>query len=355
MSRLDRLRAVVADAQLDALVVTDPINVRYLTGFVGSSAAVVVRPDGVAFLTDFRYAERVRREVADVEHHCVASELLDEVRVALPAGAARVGFESDALTVTGHGVLAGGLPSGVELVATRGHVERLRAVKDADELRRIADAAALADEAIAAVLGRGLAGRRETEVVADFEIELRRLGAEQSSFAPMCLAGAHGDAPHGRPGDEPIPRDVLVVLDFGVVLGGYCSDCTRTVATGAVGEHEREVHELVRAAQAAAFAAVRPGVPLREVDRVARDAIAAAGHGERFGHGTGHGVGMRIQEDPRLTRRAEGKLVAGNVVTVEPGVYVPGRFGVRIEDLVVVTEDGARALSGRGKELEVIA
>jgi Xaa-Pro aminopeptidase len=354
MTRLDRACRAVADADLDALVVTDAVNVRYLTGFDGTNGAVVLRPHGPAFLTDFRYAERARREIEGVEHHRVQQSLLDGVPEALAPGTERVGFEADALTVAHLDVLRAALPSGVELVATRGTIERMRAVKDDREIEAMAASAQLADEALLAVLERGLVGRPETEVARDFEIELRRRGATQSSFPLMCLAGPHADSPHGRPGDAPVPRDVLVLVDFGVELDGYRSDCTRTFATGEIDDEARAVYELVREAQQRALEAVRPGASRRAVDEVARDLIAAAGHGERFGHGLGHGVGLRTQEEPRLTPRAEGELEAGNVVTIEPGVYVPGRFGVRIEDMVVVTEDGHRRLSGLDKALTAL-
>ena len=354
MTRLERACAAVAEAELDALVVTDLVNIVYLTGFVGSSAAVVLRPEGAAFLSDSRYYERACAEVPEAEHHKVAQGLLDEVKVAIPDGATRVGFEADEMTVTRRDQLAASLPSAIELVPTQGTVEQLRAIKDAGELAKMAEVAAIADETIRSVLSRGLVGRTELEVATDFELELRRLGAEQASFPLICLAGPNGSSPHGRPSGAPIPRDVLVVMDFGVSLDGYCSDGTRTFATGDVGDDARRVYELVRHAQASALEAIAPGTALRKIDAIARDIITAGGHGEDFGHGTGHGVGLQVQESPRLTARAEGVLETGNVVTVEPGIYVPGRFGVRIEDLVVVTEDGHRVLSSQPKELQIV-
>jgi Xaa-Pro aminopeptidase len=230
-------------------------------------------------------------------------------------------------------------------------LEDLRAVKDEEELGAIRAAARLADEVVReVVLDQGLAGRTEREVGRAIQRELRDRGAEPS-FPPIIAAAEHGALPHAEPRDVDIPRDTLVVVDFGALLDGYCSDCTRTFATGEIDDGAREIYELVERAQAEALAAVAPGAECRAVDSIAREIITEAGHGDQFGHGLGHGVGMEVHEEPRLTANAEGDLAPGNVVSVEPGVYVPGEVGVRIEDLVAVTEDGHEVLSSLPKRL----
>ena len=240
---------------------------------------------------------------------------------------------------------------GVELVGAGQLLEDLRAVKDPAEIEAVRAAAKLADEvARVTVLEPGLAGRTEGDVARAIERELRERGAEPS-FPPIVAAAEHGALPHAEPRDVAIPADVLVVVDWGAQLDGYCSDCTRTFATGEIGDYARELYELVQRAQAQALEAVAPGASCKAVDAVARTLITEAGHGEHFGHGLGHGVGMEVHEEPRLTATADGELEPGNVVTVEPGVYIAGDLGVRIEDLVVVSEDGREVLSGLPKGL----
>jgi Xaa-Pro aminopeptidase len=242
----------------------------------------------------------------------------------------------------------------VELVEAGGMVEKLRAVKDPGEIEKIRAAAQCADEAFRAVIEPGIAGRTEREVALALEDRMRHLGAEGPSFPSIIAAGPHGALPHAEPHDAEIPKDTLVVVDFGAKLDGYCSDCTRTVATGSPSDEAREVYDLVLRAQLAALAAMRSGPEGREVDAVARGIIEEAGHGEHFGHGLGHGVGLEVHEAPRLAKSGTTPLAAGNVVTCEPGVYVPGFVGVRIEDLTVVTDDGVERLSSLDKDLAVV-
>jgi Xaa-Pro aminopeptidase len=244
--------------------------------------------------------------------------------------------------------------AGIELVPAGGAIEALRAVKDADELEAIRAAARLADDALTEVLGRGLVGRTEREVALDLEFTMRRMGAQAASFPPIVAAAEHGALPHATPREVPIPAGTLVVVDWGAQLDGYASDCTRTYATGDIDPRDGQVYELVLRAQEAALAAVRAGPTGREVDAVARSIIDAAGHAEHFGHGLGHGVGLDVHEGPRLSKQGETALAAGMVVTVEPGVYVPGAVGVRIEDLVIVTDEGAEVVSSLPKELQFV-
>ena len=355
MSRADRIAARLAEHELDLLLVTNLTNVRYLTGFTGSNALAVVG-DGVRrFVTDFRYVEQARNQVRDFDREQAPTEFLRALATGWPAGTLRVGFEDDDVTVRRHAKLRELLPERIELVPAGGIVEEARLVKEPAEIERIRAAAALADDVYAWLQEIGIVGRTEREVATALEHRMRELGAEGPSFASIVASGERGALPHAAPADVPIARGTLVTLDIGARLDGYCSDCTRTWATGELPDDLAEAYALVRHAQEEAVAAVRPGPSGREVDAVARDIIAAAGHGEHFGHGLGHGVGLEIHEGPRLARTADGELAAGHVVTVEPGVYLPGRGGVRIEDLVVVTETGHEILSGTSKDLQTVA
>ena len=351
MSRAKRLAELVAERELDQLFVSDLINVRYLTGFTGTNGACLVSPSELVFFTDFRYTERAAQEVGpEWERPEAERELVPQI-VGRMSG--RVGFEDAKLSVRQLARLEAAADERVELIPAGDLVEQLRAVKEPDELERIATAANLTDDVYRWALERGLAGRTERDVAQACEARLRELGAEPS-FPPIVAAGENGALPHAEPGDREIGKGELIVFDMGALLDGYCSDCTRTFATGDPGEEAREVYELVRRAQAAALEAVRPGAAGKEVDAVAREMISEAGRGDRFGHGLGHGVGMEVHEGPRLATTSEDALAEGNVVTVEPGVYEPGRFGVRIEDLVVVAADGYRNLSGLPKDLQVV-
>jgi Xaa-Pro aminopeptidase len=351
MTRGERLSKLVADRELEMLFVSDLVNVRYLTGFTGTNGACLVGGDELIFFTDFRYTERAEREVgSEWERPEAERELVPQI-VARMHG--KVGFEDAKVSVRQLTRLEAEAGEGVELVPAGELVEELRAVKEPEELERIAAAAELTDGVYTWALERGLSGRSERDVARACEARIRELDAEPS-FPPIVAAAENGALPHAEPGEREIGSGELVVFDMGALLDGYCSDCTRTYATGEPGEEARRVYELVREAQAAALEAVRAGADGKDVDAVPREMIDAAGHGERFGHGTGHGVGLEVHESPRLATTAEDQLAAGNVVTVEPGIYLPGRFGVRIEDLVVVTENGHRNLSGLPKDLQIV-
>ena len=347
MSRADRLEELLAEQELDALLVTNLVNVRYLTGYTGTNGVCVVGPGLRAFFTDFRYVQQAERQVQGFDRERGKQDLLEEAAERLSG---RAGFEDHDLSVKRHERLAGLVGEGVELVGAGRLVERLRMVKDAGELARVRAAAALADECFREVVEGGIVGRREREVAFELETAMRRRGAEPS-FPSIIAAAAKGALPHAEPGDEEIGRDTLVVMDWGAKLDGYCSDCTRTLATGSITAEMEGVYELVRETQAATLGEVHAGAAGAEVDGFARERITGEGHGERFGHGLGHGVGLEVHEGPTLSRLSKDGLAAGNVVTVEPGVYLPDEFGVRIEDLVVVGEDGPEILSGFPKEL----
>ncbi len=360
--RAARLAADLRGRELDALLVASPINLRYLTGFTGSNGlallGAVAEGEGDRFFTDFRYTTQSAKQVSPrFAREIVTGSLIEAAVRSLDSAGGRLGFDEASVTVADHARLAEALPQGWELVKYGGAVERLRAVKDAGEIERMRASAQLADEALRSVLEAGLVGRGERDVAIELELRMRRLGAEAPSFSSIVASGPHGALPHAEPRAEPIARDVLVTIDWGALHDGYCSDCTRTYATGeGISERAREVYALVLAAQEAGVEAVQAGPTGREVDAVARSIIEQAGFGEHFGHGLGHGVGMDIHEAPRLSRvESEQSLLAGNVVTVEPGVYLPGELGVRIEDLLVVREDGQEVLNGLEKALTVIS
>ncbi len=351
--RLERVVAAVHERQLDAVLVTNPANLRWVTGFTGSAGLAVLGEDGLRrFVTDFRYLTQVEEQLDASWAREIAQDLLERMAEGLPSDGFKLGFDDAHLSVKAFARLEELVPEGVELSGASGLVEELRLVKDPAELEKIRAAQKLADAALEDVLQRGLAGRTEQAVALDLEFTMRRLGAEAVSFPSIVAAGAHGALPHAEPRDVVIPEGTLCVIDWGAVLDGYASDCTRTFATSeAVDPRDVEVYRLVLKAQEASLAAVAPGPLGKEVDAVARDIITAGGHGEDFGHGLGHGVGMEVHEGPRLSRQGETALAPGHVVTVEPGVYVAGQVGVRIEDLVVVTEGGHEVLTSLSKEL----
>jgi Xaa-Pro aminopeptidase len=352
----DRVQRVVEELEsreLDALLVTGLANVRWLTGFTGSNGAAVVARDGLLrFLTDFRYLTQAAEEVHERFEREISRDLLELAAQRLPEGT--LGFDDAQMSVKEHARLQELLPEAVTLAGAGGLVEDLRLVKDADEIAKLRAAAHLADEALTEVLEQGLVGRTEQAVAIDLEFAMRRRGAQAVAFPPIVAAGVHGALPHAEPRDTQIPAGTLVTIDWGAMLDGYASDCTRTFATGELDPRDREIFDTVLAAQLAALEAVRPGPLGREVDAVARQIIDAAGLAEHFGHGLGHGVGIEIPEGPRLGPQSEIALRAGMVITVEPGIYVPGATGARIEDLVVVTEDGHDVLSTLPKDLQTV-
>ena len=360
--RAERLAALLGGEGLDRVIVGDLVrpgdsgpdaisNVRWLTGFTGTSGLALVSRHAAVFITDFRYRERAEHEVdGSFERVIAAQRLLPELASRLDG---RVGYDEDLTSVASLRKLEGSAGDGAELIPTSGLVERLRRTKDAAEQAAIAEAARLADEAYAWAVDRGFAGRTELDVARTTEARIRELGGEPS-FPAIVGSGENGALPHAMPSEREIRPGDLVVFDMGARVDGYCSDCTRTFAVGEIETEAREVYELVRHAQEEALGAIRAGVPGAAADEVARGIIRAGGHGDEFGHGLGHGVGLEVHEGPRLGQRSEDVLGAGDVVTVEPGVYVQGRFGVRIEDLVVVTEEGHRNLSGLPKELTTV-
>jgi Xaa-Pro aminopeptidase len=349
--RRARLRALLAEGELSALVVSHLPNVRYLTGYVGSNAIAVIGPDGERLLTDSRYAVSAREQVDDevdvvIGPGDLTGDLARAVAAIAPGG--RVGLEAAYTSMARGAQLTariGEADAGIEVTPEVGRVEGLRLIKDEDEIGAIVRAAEMVDVALADVLAEGLVGRAERDVAFALQAGLFRIGAEGPSFEIIVAAGPNGAKPHAVPGSRVIGEGELVVIDLGAIADGYCSDMTRTVPTGQLPEALARAYDVCAQAQRAALDAVHPGVTCAELDAVARDLIGAAGLGDAFGHGLGHGVGLEIHEAPRVSREGTETLRPGMVVTIEPGIYLEGLGGVRIEDLVVVTDDGARVLS----------
>jgi Xaa-Pro aminopeptidase len=362
-ARRDALRAVAAERGLDAVLVTNLLNVRYLTGFTGSNGALLVRADGHdLFGTDGRYTTQAGTQVPDVELLVDRGTVPALAREAVRRGAGRMGFESHDLTVDGlaalEKVLADAAAGGTvpELASVRRAVEAQRAIKDDDEIESLRRAGAVADQALAELAAEGALrpGRTELQVGRELDARMLTLGAEAPSFETIVAAGANSAIPHHRP-DATVLRDGdFLKLDFGATADGYHSDMTRTVVLGHVADWQREIYDLVAAAQAAGRTALAVGADVVAVDAASREMIAAAGHGEHFTHGLGHGVGLEIHEAPGIGPLGAGTLAAGMAVTVEPGVYLPGHGGVRIEDTLIVTEDAPELLTLTSKELLVL-
>ena len=308
MSRTDRLVELLRARELDSLLVSDLLNVRYLTGFTGTNGACVVTPEERLFFTDFRYVEQAREQVPEYERIEAGRDMLADVAGRLSG---RAGFDDEHLSVAAHRKLSEKLPDGVELVPAGGLVEELRAVKDASEVASMRAAAELATAAYESLHERGLAGRTERDVALQLVRFMEDSGAEGPSFPPIVAAGEHGARPHAVPRDVEIPRDTLVVIDMGAMVDGYCSDCTRTLATGSLDDGALEIYELVRRAQAESLVAARAGAANRDVDAVAREIIDAAGHEEHFGHGLGHGVGLEVHEAPAARQDGRGRAGGG--------------------------------------------
>ena len=355
-----RLAAEVAAAGLDALLVSDLVNVRYLCGFTGSNAALVVFADDrpAVLATDSRYRTQAARQAPDVEVTIERACGLALVRRVLADGPARIGFESHVLTVDGFEALSAEVcdHGGAQLVRASGAVEALREVKDAGEVALLRLACEAADAALTDLIdGGGLRpGRTERAVARELEALMLERGADAPSFETIVAAGPNSAVPHHRPTEAELDRGDLVKIDFGALVGGYHSDMTRTFVLGTAAAWQREIYDLVADAQQAGRAALGQGAALSAIDAAARDVIADAGYGEQFGHGLGHGVGLQIHEAPGIGAAARGTLRAGAVVTVEPGVYLEGRGGVRIEDTVAVGEHGTEVLTRFPKEFKIL-
>ena len=352
--RAERVRSAL-DGAADALLVTKLVNVRWLTGFTGSAGWVLVLPDRLALVTDGRYETQAGEQLAaagvDAEVAIgLTTAAQDDLLRGLLGSTPRLALEAHAVTWSEQRRYAQLLDA--ELVPSDALIDGLRVVKDDGEVARVEAAAAIATDALGRLRVRLLEGPTEAEFGIELDTEMRRLGASGPSFETIVASGPNAAKPHHRPSDRRIEAGDLVVLDFGAKVDGYCSDMTRTVCVGEPSADQQRMLDVVTEAQAAGVAAVRAGASCRAVDTACREVIAAAGWAEAFSHGTGHGVGLEIHEAPRLAASADeaATLVARSVVTVEPGVYLPGIGGVRIEDSVVVTDDGCRSLTSAPKD-----
>jgi Xaa-Pro aminopeptidase len=355
IGRIARIQAALEAEGVDAVYVAHLPNVRYLCGFTGSNGCLVIGRSGARFLTDGRYRAQSAEEVqgAEVEVYGLPDELDRGLeRACSDFGVSTVGFEAAHLTVAALDRLREA--TGLEVRPTTQLVERLRMVKEPAELDRIREAARMADEGLAHVLERVTEGVTERELALELEFFMRRQGADDVSFDLIVAAAERSALPHAHPTDRQVEKGRYLLFDLGCIFEGYCSDMTRTIMVGDPDQRHREIYDLVARAQQAGLDAVRPGTPAADVDRAARRVIEDAGLGDAFGHGLGHGVGVEIHEAPTLRSTSRDVLEVGHVITIEPGVYLPGWGGVRIEDLVVVAPEGADVLSRSSKALQVL-
>jgi Xaa-Pro aminopeptidase len=353
-SRRSRLNTFFEEDSLKAVLFTDLRNIRYLCGFSGSEGALLVAREAAWFLCDSRYTAQAMEEIHSAEVRECGAVRLDTITALVEEfGLDRIGFEASHTTVSAYRKMVEKLP-GVELVELGSTLDEIRICKDAAEIELLGAVATLSSDSLAAILGQIKPGVRETDIALELELEMRRRGADDKAFDFIVASGVRGAMPHGRASDKAICSGELVTIDFGAVKDGYHSDETVTVACGNPDSRSREIHAIVKTAHDRAMEAVRPGISCKDLDNVARSFINDKGYGEYFGHGLGHGVGLEIHEAPTLSPRGSKVLEEGMVVTIEPGIYIPGFGGVRIEDTVVVTGDGCRVLTSANKELVIL-
>lgn len=350
--RLEKTRALMAERGVEALLISTDANMRWLTGFTGGEGVCLVTPERALLLTDFRYTEQANAQAIGFEVvETVPREGVTLAQVAKSLGLREVHFEAEQVTVKLLAIWQAALGEEIALQPSEGLIAELRMVKDPEEIAALRKAAALTDEGFTYILGEIRPGVTEASIALKLEFYLRERGASKVGFDFIVASGERSSLPHGMASERVLQTGDFVTLDFGVYVDGYTSDITRTVVIGAASPEQRRIYELVRKAQEEGFRAVKPGRTGVEVDGVARSIIAEAGHGEHFGHGLGHGVGLMVHERPRLNTTDRTVLQPGMLVTVEPGVYVPGFGGVRIEDMVLVTESGGERLTSSRRDL----
>lgn len=353
MNKIERIRQRLHEESIDALLVTNPYNRRYMANFTGTAGVVFITKEEALFITDFRYVEQATEQAVGYtvveQRRTVVEQVADEV---VRLGVRTLGFEKDHMTYGEFEIFEEYVDA--MLVPVSGWVEQLRLIKTEDELEILQRAADIADETFEHICTYIRPGVSELDVANEMERYMRSLGATQSSFDSIVASGVRGALPHGVASDKLIEEGELVTLDFGALYNGYISDITRTVAVGEPSEQMKEVYEIVLAAQKRGVEQIRPGMKASEADQVVRDVIVEKGYGEAFGHSTGHGIGLEVHEMPALSSRNDTVLQCGMTVTVEPGIYLPGIGGVRIEDDIVLTETGNRRLTKSSKELRIL-
>lgn len=349
--RIAKLRSKLSQTGAAAVLISNPVNVLYLSGFDGGSSWLVVTDSGLFLITDFRFIEQAKEQAPEwqlVKHEGRMASSLKEVLA--ETNVSQLGFESQFVSYEDYLVLKSELDQ-VELIPLTGIVEELRLRKDHQELESIKGAVRLADEAFKHIIKLIKPGVSETELAAELEYFFRKNGASKPSFDTIVGSGFRGAMPHGTASQKTVDYGELVILDYGAVYENYCSDMTRTVVVGKASKEQQKIYEIVLEAHITARDSIKPGMKCSDVDAIARKIIAGYGYGENFGHGLGHGVGLDIHEAPRLNIHCQTELAPGMVVTVEPGIYLPGWGGVRIEDMVLVTETGFQVLTQSEKAL----
>lgn len=351
LQRVQRVREAMPQ-EVDGILVFQPQNRRWVSGFTGSSGvAIVGRKGKPVFLTDFRYTEQAGQQCQGFEVIQHGQEMVADIKEAANRlGLKKLGFEKDYVTVGQHAKLAEGL-AGIELVGLDDTILELRGIKDQQELEILAEAVAIGDKAFTHILGFLRPGLTERQVALELERHMQDLGATAASFETILASGPRSAMPHGVATERVLQKNEFVKMDYGCIYKGYCSDMTRTVVLGKADDKQREIYNIVLEAQLAAISGIKAGMTGKEADSLARDVITARGYGDNFGHGLGHGVGLAIHEHPRAGIASENVLAVNNVVTAEPGIYIPGWGGVRIEDMLVVEEGGCRNLTASPKEL----
>lgn len=352
--RLNKLRQAMQEQQLEALLITSSVNRRYLTGFTGSAGYVLVTAQEAYLLTDFRYMTQAPEQATAfsvVEH---SANVVDTMKELLAKGnISKLGFEQDLVPYSRYAMYSKHLGP-VELVPVSGIMEEIRNFKDAEEIAIIEKATDIADRTFSHILSYIKPGVTEQEIELEMESFMRRLGATGTSFETIVASGERSALPHGVASEKVIGANEFVTLDFGAIYQGYVSDLTRTVFVGTPTDEHRKIYNIVLEAQLNTLKHLKPGMSGRDADALARDVIASHGYGDAFGHSTGHGIGMEVHEEPRLSKMSDTVLSPGMVVTVEPGIYIPGFGGVRIEDDVLITEDGIRVLTHSTKEFTIL-
>ncbi len=347
--RIEAIRQWISQEKVDAVLLNKPANRFYATGFTGSAGTVVITPDELYMITDFRYKSQVQEQSPDftyleIDKHETAIKYINNL------GFKRVGIEEEFISYSLAMSYEDQIP-GIELVPMKSQLTKIRSVKSAEEVASVKKAAALADEGWDMIQKKVRPGVSEKELALELEVYMRKKGANDVSFKFIVASGTRSALPHGIASDKLIEAGDFVVFDYGNLVNGYCSDMTRTLVVGQATDQQKEIYDTVLKAQIASLEAVKPGITGTELDLIARDIITEAGYGDYFGHGLGHGVGIEIHELPHVNHLGTEPLIPGNIITIEPGIYLPELGGVRIEDLVLVTENGYEVLSHSDKAL----